>query len=117
MRVKVIKTLFEKSFRENMKVPMGSAASEILARQKEIDKIIKKNAPAWPISQMAPIDLATLRFAIWELLSKKEPYKVIVDEAVEVAKEYGHESSASFVNGVLGTIIKSDPKLKGKKNA
>lgn len=76
--------------------------------------LISKNAPVWPIAQIAPIDLATLRLSIWELLYKKnkEPYKVVVDEAIEIAKEYGSESSPKFINGVLGSIIKSKKILK-----
>ena len=60
------------------------------------------------------MDLAILRLSIWELAfkEKKEPYKVIVDEAVEIAKEYGTETSGGFINGVLGAIIKTYPKLK-----
>ncbi|MBI3342438.1 hypothetical protein HY024_04930 [Candidatus Curtissbacteria bacterium] len=75
-----------------------------------MDGLIAKNAPAWPLGQIAPIDLAILRLAVYELVYKtdKEPYKVIVDEAVEIAKEYGNEKSGSFVNGVLGSIIKSE---------
>ena len=86
-------------------------ATSVNRQKKAIDALIAKSAPAWPISQIATIDLAILRLAVWELLfAKKEPYKVIVDEAVEIAKEYGGESSASFINGVLGTIIKSGKK-------
>lgn len=74
--------------------------------------MITKSAPAWPIEQISPIDLAILRLSIYELVfsEKKEPYKVVVDEAVEIAKEYGNESSGAFVNGVLGSIIKSEVK-------
>lgn len=108
MRVKTIKVLFEKSFNPHLKLSKNTDADQILTKKSMIDKLITKNAPAWPISQIAPVDLATLRLAIWELLFKKgkEPYKVIIDEAVEIAKEYGSESSGSFVNGVLGTIVK-----------
>ena len=106
-RVKAVKALFEKSFRPKFTVGQ-TLAEEVVARHKEIDRQIKKNAPVWPLAQIAPIDLAILRLAIYELLYKegKEPYKVVVDEAVEIAKEYGNTSSASFVNGVLGAIIK-----------
>lgn len=108
MRVKTIRVLFEKSFNPHLKLSKNTAAGQILTKKSMIDKLIAKNAPTWPISQIAPVDLATLRLAIWELLFKKgrEPYKVIIDEAVEIAKEYGSESSGSFVNGVLGTIVK-----------
>ena len=74
----------------------------------EIDKIIEKAAPQWPINQISPVDLATLRLAIWELKfkKKKEPYKVIIDEAVEIAKEFGTNKSPNFINGVLGSVMK-----------
>ena len=109
MRIQIFKTLFEKTFRPGLKVEKDSVAAQIVTKQKEIDSLIKKNAPVWPVSQITPTDLTTLRLAIWELLfnKKKEPYKVIIDEAVEIAKQYGSETSGSFVNGVLGAIVKS----------
>lgn len=77
----------------------------------EINKMIGDAAPAWPIDKINKIDLAILRLAVFELLiSQKAPPKVIVDEAVELAKEYGSESSPSFVNGALGKLI-SDHKI------
>lgn len=109
LRVTTVKSLFEKSFRPKEKL-IASPAKEIYTKRAKIDKLLEKFAPAWPLSQIAPIDLAILRLAIWELMfkTKKEPYKVVVDEAVEIAKEYGNESSASFINGVLGAIIKEE---------
>src|SRR4030042_4455595 len=108
-RQKTVKKLFEQSFRPDLKTKNESDAAQILKKQKDIDILIKKYAPSWPVEQIAPIDLATLRMAVWELKFKKKkvPYKVIVDEAVEIAKEHGTETSGSFVNGVLGSIIKS----------
>lgn len=107
-RTTAVKRLFAQSFGSG-KPPKDSPAWQVLAKQKAIDAVIAKNAPAWPLEQIAPVDLATLRLAIWELLYKKpkEPYKVIIDEAIEIAKEFGSETSGSFVNGVLGSIIKS----------
>ena len=111
-RVEAVKKLFELVFRPKTTVENKELAAKVIKNQKEIDRLIKKSATAWPIEQIAPIDMAILRLAIWELMfeTKREPYKVIVDEAVEIAKEYGNESSGSFVNGVLGTIIKSNIK-------
>jgi len=60
----------------------------------------------WPVDKLNKIDLAILRLAIYELERKKTPPKVIIDEAVELAKEFGGENSPSFINGVLGTIYK-----------
>lgn len=71
-----------------------------------IDKKIQKSAQEWPLEKIAKIDLAILRLAVSELTEKKEPPKVVIDEAVELAKEFGNEKSAKFVNGVLGTILK-----------
>ena len=80
--------------------------TEIISHLSAIDKTIKKTAPAWPISQINRIDLAILRLAFFEIIVKKEaPEKVVIDEAVELAKEYGSESSAAFINGVLGKLM------------
>lgn len=71
----------------------------------EIDRHIQKLAPAWPLSQLALIDRNILRLAIFEILfDNKVPVKVAVNEAVELAKSFGSESSAKFVNGVLGAV-------------
>lgn len=72
-----------------------------------IDQIIETCAPEWPISQIAKVDLEILRIAIFELyIAKNVPTKVAIDEAVELAKEFGGENSSKFVNGVLGTVVK-----------
>ncbi|MBU3957065.1 transcription antitermination factor NusB [Patescibacteria group bacterium] len=105
-RKKAIKNLFRWSFRSKQKIE-NKLAQEVLAHQEKIDKIIAESAPDWPIEQINRVDLAILRLAIHELLIvKKEPPKVIIDEAVELAKRYGSEKSSSFVNGVLGTVLK-----------
>ncbi|MGD0781046.1 MAG: transcription antitermination factor NusB [Dehalococcoidales bacterium] len=71
----------------------------------EIDRYIQKSAPAWPVNQLALIDRNILRLAIFEILfDNKVPVKVAVNEAVELAKAFGSESSGKFVNGVLGSI-------------
>ena len=72
-----------------------------------IDKIIETCAPEWPVSQIAKVDLEVLRIAIFELyIAKNVPTKVAIDEAVELAKEFGGDNSSKFVNGVLGTVVK-----------
>ena len=74
----------------------------------EIDEIIVKFAPQWPISQMKLVDLQILRMAIFEgFISKITPPKVAIDEAIEIAKEFGGETSSKFVNGVLGAIYET----------
>jgi len=72
-----------------------------------VDKIIESCASEWPISQIAKVDLEILRIAIFELyIARNSPPKVAIDEAVELAKEFGGENSSKFVNGVLGTVVK-----------
>ncbi|SRR6056297_392171 len=79
----------------------------VLKKIEELDKIIDKAAPEWPIKQMAIVDRNILRIGLYELLfaDKKEvPPKVAINEAIELAKNFSGESSGKFVNGVLGTI-------------
>jgi N utilization substance protein B len=79
----------------------------------EINKIIEKAAPEWPIEQITIVDRNVLRIGLFELLfSNKEevPPKVAINEAIELAKNFGGESSGKFINGVLGTVFKEiDP--------
>lgn len=78
-----------------------------MAHSEEIDNKIKIAAPEFPIDKINKVDLAILRLAIYELLiDKSQPPKVIIDEAIELAKEYGGESSPGFINGALGKAIK-----------
>jgi len=105
-REKAIKKLFSHSFSQTKS--KNQLVKKIVGKKKQIDKIIAKSAPEWPIEQINRIDLAILRLAVYELVVKsEEPPKVIIDEAVELAKKYGGEKSPSFVNGVLGTVYRS----------
>jgi len=73
--------------------------------REQIDSNIHKFAPAWPVDQIATVDRNILRLAIFEILfDNKVPIKVAVNEAVELAKTFGSESSAKFINGVLGSV-------------
>ena len=75
----------------------------------DIDKIIEKAAPEWPIDQITIVDRNILRMGLYELLyaNKEEvPPKVAINEAIELAKSFGGESSGKFINGVLGTVYK-----------
>lgn len=74
----------------------------------QIDDVIEKAAPNWPIYQMPAIEKAILRLAIWELLLNDRdpvPPKAVINEAVELAKHFGGDNSGRFVNGVLGTVV------------
>lgn len=74
---------------------------------KEIDEVISLNAPEWPIDQISGVDRSVLRLAVFELLhSKSVPPKVVINEAVELAKSFAGQTSGKFVNGVLGAIFK-----------
>ncbi len=79
----------------------------VLKQQKEIDATITKYAPAWPLPQITIVDRNILRIGVFELKhSENVPSKVAINEAIELAKTYGGESSGKFVNGVLGAIFK-----------
>ena len=81
----------------------------VVEKLPNIDEIIEKAAPEWPISQINIVDRNVLRIGIFELLfgNKEEvPPKVAINEAIELAKNFGGESSGKFINGVLGTIYK-----------
>ncbi|NLZ24793.1 transcription antitermination factor NusB [Candidatus Dojkabacteria bacterium] len=83
----------------------NSLTDGVREKQTQIDQTITQFAPQWPISQMKLVDLQILRMSIYEgFLEKITPPKVAIDEAIELAKEFGDESSSKFVNGVLGAI-------------
>lgn len=107
-RRELIKSLFANSFtsQEN-NTPF---TKRIVKHQKKIDEYIQKAAPQWPIEKINKVDLAILRLAVYELnISPSEPPKVIIDEAIELAKEFGSQTSSSFINGTLGTLLKQKP--------
>jgi N utilization substance protein B len=79
--------------------------SGVLDNKKQIDVNIKQFAPTWPIAQISVIDRNILRIAIFELLfDNKTPIKVAINEAVELAKNFGSDSSPRFINGVLSSV-------------
>jgi len=79
--------------------------SGVLDNKKTLDDYIRQFAPAWPLEQISLIDRNILRLAIYEILfDNKTPVKVAIDEAVELAKSFGSDSSSRFINGVLGSI-------------
>ncbi len=81
----------------------------IVAKQPQLDRLIEKAAPEWPIDQIAVVDRNVLRIGLYELLFsdyKETPSKVAINEAIELAKTFGGDNSGKFVNGVLGTIYR-----------
>jgi N utilization substance protein B len=86
--------------------------AQIVSQMNTIDAQIQKYAPKYPLDQVAKADLAILRVAVYELTIKKtEPTKVIINEAVELAKEMGSERAFAFVNAVLGAIVQEKPTI------
>ena len=96
---------------------INNLAHGVLNHQSQIDDIIVKSAPEWPLNQITIVDRNVLRIGIYELLfgdKQQVPPKVAINEAIELAKGYGGESSGRFVNGVLGTIFREMEKTNDK---
>lgn len=115
-RIKTFKSLFARSFIEQK--PFNDLSQKVHQNLSQIDPIIEKSAPEWPLIQINKTDLAILRLAVYELLFERDtPAKVIIDEAVEIAKHYGSENSGSFINGALASALaltKRDAEIKDK---
>jgi len=78
-----------------------------------LDRLIAQHAPEWPLDQVATIDRNILRIALWEIaIYRKTPLKVGINEAVELAKSFGTDSSPRFINGVLGSLVANLDALK-----
>jgi len=85
-----------------------SALEGVEARLTEIDELVNEYADGWTVNRLPSVDRAILRLAVWELLDRADvPAAVVMDEAVELAKEYSTERSAGFVNGVLDAVARS----------
>lgn len=103
-------------FNRNLEVYKDNLSDDGFARdlvegtiknQTKEDELIAPAAPEWPIEQIAKMDLTILRLAVYELMMKHEvPPKVVINEAVELAKSFGGDNSSKFINGVLGTIYR-----------
>ncbi len=86
--------------------------SGALEQRDELDALIARYAPEWPVDQLAIVDRNVLRLALYELLNLGDvPIKVAINEAVELAKTFGGESAPRFVNGVLGAFLAAHPVL------
>lgn len=130
-RIVALQTLYEQDFRNECQ-DESFKLSEVLARNierydetiddkafieqlvhgvdeksQELDDVIRPLAPEWPIEQIARMDRIILRIGVWELLFELEvPPKVVINEAVELAKAFGGENSSKFINGVLGSVLR-----------
>lgn len=120
-RIAVMQVLFEREKREINEpqilerniAELGGADEEfalnllegVLVHEKDITDVIEKNAPDWSLDRMDPISRCTLFIGVYELLFAKDaPPAVVMDEAIEIAKEYGSAESSKFVNGVLNAV-------------
>ena len=84
----------------------NSIVEGVKLHRQGIDGIIQECAPEWPLDKISKVDLVILRISIFELVyGKGTPVKVAIDEAVELAKEFGGDTSHKFINGVLGTVV------------
>lgn len=128
-RIIVLQTLYEWDFRpesdvdglvtqnvDNFNEPVDDdfisrVVHGVIDRVSELDTIIARAAPEWPVEQIAAIDKTILRISIYELHYETEtPPRVIINEAVELAKSFGGDNSSKFINGVLGTLYREDPR-------
>ncbi len=83
----------------------GDLVRGVMENRARLDEAIRKNAPAWPLEQVAAVDRSILRLAIYEIvIDNRVPMRAAINEAVELAKEFGGDASPKFVNGVLGTV-------------
>lgn len=106
-RQKTIQALF--AYRAGNPHPSTRISKKVIQAIGQIDPLIKRAAPKWPLSQINWIDLAILRLACFELLFQPDtPSKVVINEAIELAKDFSNQNSASFVNAVLGTVLKQN---------
>jgi len=147
-RSTALKSLYEWDFNENKKrnikevvldnikefapklsgdIFLISLVNGVIKKQTVIDPIIEKCAPEWPLAQITIVDRNVLRLGVYELMFgnyDEVPPKVAINEAIELAKTYGGESSGKFINGVLGTVyrelgepLKNDSALNSKNKS
>lgn len=104
-RQQLLEALFSRDFHEQ---PVSDEAAAIFEAKEMLDEKIHQVAPEFPIDKINKVDLAILRLAVYELIiDKQTPPRVVVDEAIELAKEYGNDTSPRFINGALGKVLGS----------
>lgn len=104
---KAFKTIFEEHFPQtNERDFLKELVYGVLQHRSTLDEHIKKNAPKFPLEKMAPVDRVILEIGIYEMLFSSTPSAIIINEAVEIAKEFGDEGTAKLVNGVLSMVMK-----------
>jgi N utilization substance protein B len=139
-RIVALQTLYEEDFRREVNDPgldlnevlernigrydetiedkdfIGKLVQGVHSKQLELDDIIRPVAPEWPIEQIARMDRVILRIGVYELMFEEGvPPKVVINEAVELAKAFGGDNSSKFINGVLGTVLRNHEEAKPAK--
>ena len=107
-RIQLMQALFAYGFSDQqaeLAPELEDQIKAILAEAPEVDKLLQQAAPERPLTEINQIDLAILRLVMFESRHKKTPKKVLLNEAVELAKTYGSDSSPKFVNAVLGSLL------------
>lgn len=101
--------IYQGDFRDDEILALTTKYNSIIEIRGKIDELISSTAKGWKIERMSKVDLSILRLSIYELMFDEDiPEKVAINEAVELAKEYGGEDSASFINGILGEISRTE---------
>ncbi len=115
-RIRIVQELYAHSFFPHQSIEkLHPKTQATLKKIKELNTTIEKFTPKFPLQKIARTDLAILQLAVYELIiEKKEPAKVIINEAVELAKELGGEKSYAFINAVLGKIYASILRFRNK---
>ncbi len=103
-RATLMQELFASSFADQGD-ELSTTAAQILAEKDKLDQAIAQFAKERPLTEINKVDLAILRLIVFESTHKKTPKKVLINEAVELAKEFGSEGSSKFINGVLGKLL------------
>lgn len=94
---------------EKVKTQIREDVSNIRKNSDEIIKQISNNLKTdWKLERISKVNISLLKLAIYEMLYKNIPYKVVINEVVELAKKYGEDASSSFINGVLATVVKEN---------
>lgn len=106
-RVAIMQALFALMFsgEEDQELDQLAVAKEILSNSEQIDQQLVVHAPERPLTEINQLDLAIMRLIVHEAQTQETPKKVLIDEAIELAKEFGTDSSPKFINGVLGKVL------------
>jgi len=109
--------LEEEALEANLEVFVREIVYGVTPIVDKLDEVITEHAPEWPLDQVAIIDRNILRIALWEFaVAKCTPIKVAINEAIELAKVYGSDSSSRFINGVLGSLVNHSGEIQNVLN-